>query len=62
MAGEGSLGSAGNHASVFNIGDNANYITNSCLAFIQCHMPSRDKQYIKGKTGSIFSLDQLKDA
>ena len=56
------LGSAGNHASVFNIGDNTNYITNSCLAYIQCLMPSRDKQYIKGKTCSVFSLDQLKEA
>ena len=56
------LGSEGNHASVFNIGDNTNYITNSVLAFIQCHMPSRDKQFIKGKTCSIFSLNQLREA
>ena len=59
---EGDLGSEGNHASVFNIGDNTNYITNSCLAYIQCLMPARDKQYIKGKTCSIFSLNQLREA
>ena len=59
-----SLGTTGNHPSVFKIGDNDSKsgIMNSCLAFIHCHMSSRDKVYIKGKVTSTFSLEQLKDA
>ena len=60
------LGSTGNHASVFQIGKNDSEsgvcIMNACLAFIHCHMSSRDKNYIKGKVTSSFSLDQLKEA
>ena len=65
MAPSKSLGTAGNHASVFQLGDNEpkkSCIVNSCLAYIHCHMSTRDKNFIKGKVISTFTLDQLKEA
>ena len=59
-----SLGSAGNHPSVFEMDGSTppTCILNACLAFIHCHMAVRDKLYIKGKTCSTFTLEQLKNA
>ena len=62
------LGTAGNHPSVFHIGDSDgnsgqnSHIVNSCLSLIHSYMSSRDKQYIKGIVCSTFSLEKLKEA
>ena len=56
--------SGNSHPSVFRLDGNtaSGCIINSCLAFIHCHMAVRDKTFIKGKTCSAFTLEQLKEA
>ena len=52
----------GNHESVFALDGPSGkvHIIDSCLSYIHCLMSSRDKQDIRNKVCSKFSLEQLK--
>ena len=56
------LGTQGNHESVFALDGPSGkvHIIDSCLSYIHCLMSSRDKQDIRNKVCSKFSLEQLK--